>query len=111
MVNIHGPIHHNASYRSKLMGSPTIPISFSKIEVVNGNYQVTPSINIGYGNTWFTGKFIFIANDKTTIDPVLFFGLGRRIDLFTISRNRLTTLGIVWEIREHKKAATPLSDE
>jgi len=57
------------------LGSPTIPISFSKIELINGKYEVTPTVSIGFGYTWFTGKFIFNENDKITIDPVFFFGL------------------------------------
>jgi hypothetical protein len=58
-----------------VLGSPTIPISFSKIEYVDGGYEVSPSISIGYGYTWFTGDFIFNENDKITIDPKFFFGV------------------------------------
>lgn len=150
-------IYYNTSYRATLLGSPTIPISFSKIELVDGKYQVTPTVSIGYGYTWFTGKFIFNENDKITIDPVFFFGLiadiglqndfrlnkltsiftggfigfgafslfggydymtqspsiglGGRIDLFTISQNRLKPFGKVREVRKHKKAAVPITNE
>ncbi len=150
-------LYYNTSYRATLLGSPTIPISFSKIELVNGKYQVAPTVSIGYGYTWFTGKFIFNENDKITIDPVFFFGLiadvglqndfslkkltsiftggfigfgafslfggydymskspslglGGRIDLFTISQNRLKPFGKVHEVRKHKKAAVPISNE
>ena len=150
-------LYYNTSYRATLLGSPTIPISFSKIVLVNGKYQVTPTVSIGYGYTWFTGKFIFNENDKITIDPVFFFGLiadiglqndfslkkltsiftggfigfgsfslfggydymsksltiglGGRIDLFTISQNRLKPFGKVREVRKHKRAAVPISNE
>ena len=68
-------LYYNTVYRAKLLGSPTIPISFSKIEYVNGEYQVSPSISIGYGYTWFKGDFIFNENDKITVDPTYFFGV------------------------------------
>ncbi len=150
-------LYYNTSYRATILGSPTIPISFSKIELVKGQYQVTPAVSIGYGYTWFTGKFIFDENDKIIIDPVFFFGLiadvglqnnfslnkltsiftggfigfgafslfagydymskspsiglGGRIDLFTVSQNRLKPFGKVREVRKHKKAALPISNE
>ncbi|MBL0103648.1 MAG: hypothetical protein IPP51_07780 [Bacteroidetes bacterium] len=68
-------LYYNTVYRARLLGSPTIPISFSKIEHINGKYEVSPTISIGYGYTWFTGDFIFNENDKITIDPVFFFGV------------------------------------
>jgi len=150
-------LYYNTAYRATLLGSPTIPVSFSKIELVNGKYQVTPSVSIGYGYTWFTGKFIFSENDKIIIDPVFFFGLigdiglqndfslnklasiftgafvgfgpfslfggydylaqsptiglGGRIDLYTISQNRLKPFGNVRELRRHKKVALPIENE
>ena len=86
-------IYYNTSYRATLLGSPTIPISFSKIELVDGKYQVTPTVSIGYGYTWFTGKFIFNENDKITIDPVFFFGLIADIGLQNDFRlNKLTSI-------------------
>lgn len=68
-------LYYNTVYKAKLFGSPTIPISFSKIEHINGKYEVSPSISLGYGYTWFTGDFILNENDKITIDPSFFFGL------------------------------------
>jgi len=68
-------LYYNTVYRATLLGSPTIPISFSKIEQVNGEYQVSPSISLGYGYTWFKGDFIFNENDKITVDPTFFFGV------------------------------------
>jgi len=68
-------LFYNTTYVSKLLGSPTVPISFSRIEYVDGKYQVSPTISLGLGYTWFTGHFIFNENDKITIDPKLFFGL------------------------------------
>jgi len=68
-------VFYNTVYKARLLGSPTIPFSFSRIEYVNGNYQVTPTLSIGYGYTWFTGDFILNENDKITVDPGFFFGL------------------------------------
>src|SRR5437016_536892 len=57
-------LYYNTPYKARLLGSPTIPISFSRIEYSKGAYQVTPTISIGYGYTWFNGDFIFNENDK-----------------------------------------------
>ena len=74
-------LYYNTVYEAKLLGSPTIPISFSRIEYVNGKYEVSPTISIGYGYTWFSGDFIFNENDKITVDPKFFFGLVSDIAL------------------------------
>ncbi len=68
-------LYYNTPYHARLLGSPTIPISFSRIEYRDGAYQVTPTLSIGYGYAWFTGEFIFNENDKITVDPRFFFGL------------------------------------
>ncbi len=150
-------LYYYTSYRATLLGSPTIPVSFSKTVLVKGKFLVVPTISIGVGYTWFIGKFIFNENDKITIDPIFFFGLladvglqndfslnkftsvfaggfigigaftffggydftskspsiglGARIDLFTISQNFLKPFGKVREVRKHRKAAIPISNE
>ena len=68
-------MYYNTTYRATLLGSPTIPISFSRIEYVDGEYQVSPSISLGYGYTWFFGDFILNENDKITVDPGFLFGV------------------------------------
>ena len=86
-------LYYNTVYKAKLLGSPTIPISFSKIEYVNGKYEVSPTISIGYGYTWFFGDFIFNENDKITVDPTFFFGLIANIGLQNdFSLNKLTSI-------------------
>jgi hypothetical protein len=86
-------VYYNTPYKATLLGSPTIPISFSRIEYVKGKYQVSPSISIGYGYTWFTGDFIFNENDKITIDPTFFFGLIADVGLQNdFSFNKLTSV-------------------
>ena len=57
------------------MGSPTIPISFSKIEQVDGVYTVSPTISLGYGYAWFWGDFTFTEMDKIMVEPNFFFGV------------------------------------
>ena len=150
-------LYYNTSYRATLLGSPTIPISFSQIVLVKGKFLVVPAISIGLGYTWFIGKFSFNENDKITIDPVFFFGLfadvglqndfslnkltsiftgafigfgaftlfggydytsksptiglGGRIDLYTISQTSLRPFGKVRELRKHRKAAIPITNE
>lgn len=74
-------LYYNTVYKARLLGSPTIPISFSRIEYVDGKYQVSPTISVGYGYTWFLGDFIFNENDKITIDPTFYFGLVSEVGL------------------------------
>ena len=67
-------LYFNTVYRPKLLGSPTIPVSFSRIELSAGKYQVTSVISLGYGYTWFTGNFVFNETDKIVVDPRFYFG-------------------------------------
>jgi hypothetical protein len=68
-------LYYNTMYRSKLMGSLTIPITFSSIEITNGDAVVSPNVSLGLGYTWFYGDFIFNEDDKMTVDPTFFFGV------------------------------------
>lgn len=74
-------LYYNTVYVAKLLGSPTIPVSFSRIEYVDGKYEVSPTISIGYGYTWFTGNFIFSESDNIIINPKFFFGVVGDIGL------------------------------
>lgn len=86
-------LYYNTSYRATLLGSPTIPISFSQIVLVKGKFVVVPAISIGLGYTWFIGKFSFNENDKITIDPVFFFGLFADVGLQNdFSLNKFTSI-------------------
>jgi hypothetical protein len=68
-------LYFNTIYKSRLLGTPTIPISFTKIDRINGAYQVNPTISLGYGYAWFFGNFTFSETDKILVDPKFFFGL------------------------------------
>ena len=69
-------VYYNTPYRAKLLGSPTIPFSFSRVEKDStGKYVLSPTISIGYGYTWFFGKFYLNENDKIMVDPTFQFGL------------------------------------
>ncbi len=68
-------LYYNTTYKATLMGSLTIPITFSSIEISNGDAIVSPNVSLGLGYTWFYGDFIFNENDKITVDPTFFFGL------------------------------------
>jgi hypothetical protein len=67
-------LYFSTVYQPKLLGSPTIPISFSRIELSKDTFQVTPVISLGYGYTWFTGNFVFSEIDKIMVDPKFYFG-------------------------------------
>jgi hypothetical protein len=68
-------LYYNTMYKAKLLGSFTIPITFSSIEITNGNAIVSPNVSLGLGYTWFHGDFIFNEDEKITIDPTFFFGV------------------------------------
>ncbi|HTB07387.1 MAG TPA: hypothetical protein VK806_10590 [Bacteroidia bacterium] len=68
-------MYYNTMYRAKLMGSLTIPITFSSIEISNGNAVVSPNVSLGLGYTWFYGDFVFNEDDKMTVYPTFFFGV------------------------------------
>jgi hypothetical protein len=84
-------LYYNTPYKPKLLGSPTIPFSFSRIERINGKYQLSPTISIGYGYTWFFGKFYLNENDKISVDPTFQFGIVGDVALQSdLSLNKLT---------------------
>ena len=68
-------LYYNTMYRARLMGSLTIPITFSSVQISNGDAIVSPNVSLGMGYTWFYGDFIFNENDKMTIEPTFFFGV------------------------------------
>src|SRR5665213_123166 len=74
-------LYYNTAYKAKFLGSPTIPISFERVERVNGVYQLIPSLNLGFGYAWFFGDFIFSENDKIIIDPGFSFGVMGNIGI------------------------------
>lgn len=68
-------LYYNTMYKAKLLGSFTIPITFSSIEITNGEAVVSPNVSLGLGYTWFYGDFIFNEDEKITVDPTFFFGV------------------------------------
>ena len=68
-------VFYNTMYKARLMGSLTIPITFSSIRISDGGAIVSPNVSLGMGYTWFYGDFIFNENDKMTVEPTFFFGV------------------------------------
>jgi hypothetical protein len=68
-------LYYNTLYKSKLMGSLTVPITFTSIELTNGDALITPNISLGLGYTWFYGNFMFNEDDKITVFPTFFMGI------------------------------------
>jgi len=68
-------LYYNTLYKSKMMGSLTIPITFSSIQITNGDAGVSPNISLGLGYTWFYGNFMFNEDDKITVFPTFFMGI------------------------------------
>jgi hypothetical protein len=150
-------VFYNTTYRSRLLGSPTIPLSFSRLELVDGKYQLSPTISIGYGYAWFFGTFLFSETDEILVKPKVFFGpiadialqnnfdfkklagvfaggfigfggfnlfggydflanspsfgIGSRIDIYTIYPKSLKPFGRVKPVRRHKRSSPPVEIE
>ena len=68
-------LYYNTRYKAKIMGSLTIPITFSSIEITSGKAVVSPNVSLGLGYTWFYGDFIFGEDEKITVNPTFFFGV------------------------------------
>jgi hypothetical protein len=68
-------LYYSTMYKSRLLGSLTIPITFNSLHLSNGEGIVSPNVSLGLGYTWFYGDFIFNEDDKMTVDPTFFFGL------------------------------------
>ena len=77
-------VYYNTEYKARLLGSPTIPYSFAKIERNNGQFQVSPVISAGLGYAFFFGDFIFHETDKIAIDQNFAFGA---VALFGVQNN------------------------
>jgi hypothetical protein len=74
-------LYYNTVYKATLLGSPTVPISFSRFNYNGGNYSLTSAISLGYGYTWFLGNFTFNENDEITIAPSFFFGADADVNV------------------------------
>jgi hypothetical protein len=75
-------LFYNTIYRATLLGSPTIPFSFSSVAFdKKGNYSLNSAIKLGYGYTWFFGDFTFNESDQITIRQAFAFGLEGDFDL------------------------------
>jgi hypothetical protein len=68
-------LYYNTLYKCRIMGSLTVPITFTSIELTNGDALITPNISLGLGYTWFYGNFMFNEDDKITVFPTFFMGI------------------------------------
>lgn len=73
-------IYYNTIYKAPLLGSPTIPFSFSSIDFNSGNFALNSAIKLGYGYTWFLGDFTFNEDDEVSIRQSFSFGVDADID-------------------------------
>jgi hypothetical protein len=70
-------LYYNTIYRATLLGSPTIPFSFSNITFdQQGNYALNTALKFGYGYSWFLGDFTFNEADQITIRQTIAFGFA-----------------------------------
>ena len=91
-------LYFSTVYQPKLLGSPTIPISFSRIELSSDTFQVTPVISLGYGYTWFTGNFVFSEIDKIMVDPKFYFGAAADFAIQNNLNNVNKKLILIWKL-------------
>ncbi len=80
VINYQWPdsLYYNTVYKSKLMGSLTVPISFSNIELNHGNYVLSPTISLGIGYTWFLVTLYLMKMIKITVGPYILLWVNNR---------------------------------
>jgi hypothetical protein len=74
-------LYYNTIYKAPLLGSPTIPFSFSSINFSNKNFTLNSVLKFGYGYTWFVGDFVFTEDDEISIRQAFSFGIDADFDL------------------------------
>jgi hypothetical protein len=74
-------IYYNTIYKAPLLGSPTIPFSFSSIDLSNPNFSLNTILKLGYGYTWFLGDFVFTEDDEIRIRQTFSFGVEADVDV------------------------------
>jgi len=67
-------LYYNTRYKPRLMGSLSIPITFTSIKL-NGSPGAISDLSLGLGYTWFYGNFVFNEDDRMTISPTFFYGV------------------------------------
>jgi len=69
-------LYYNIPYYGGLLGSPYIPISFSRViwNITDKNISLEPNLSIGGGYTFFFGDFSFTEDGKIKINPYFLFG-------------------------------------
>jgi hypothetical protein len=56
------------------IGSTTLPVTFSRIELKDGEYSIGSPISLGAGYTWMWGKVGFNEDNVMYLEPQFFFG-------------------------------------
>ncbi len=74
-------VFYDTPYTCSLLGSPTLPLTFSRIEFKGADYKLGTTMSLGYGYTWFVGDFRLERNGKILVDPQFFFGVAADIGL------------------------------
>lgn len=67
-------LYYLTLYKASILGSPTFPMTFSKIERNDDKFQVSPAISGGIGYAFFFGDFIFTQIDKIQVNQTVSFG-------------------------------------
>ncbi|NPV01493.1 MAG: hypothetical protein HPY53_08945 [Brevinematales bacterium] len=89
-------LYYNTPYCGGLLGTPTIPISFSRLVYSPDTKELylEPSFSIGVGYTFFTGEFYFTEDNKININPYFLFGFSLDIGARNESAEKATVFSV-----------------
>jgi len=68
-------MYYDMPMRGGLIGTPTIPISFSRLvyDIPSAQWNLVPNLAIGVGYTWMVGNFTITKENLIHVDPVIVF--------------------------------------
>jgi hypothetical protein len=69
-------MYYNTEYTAGLFGTPTIPITFNRLQIKDGKAQLGTSISMGVGYTWFFGDFTFLEDGSIKVDHQFLLGIA-----------------------------------
>ncbi len=59
-----------------ILGTPTIPLTFSRVEKIQGEYRIGAALELGLGYSVVQGKALYNADGTISVDPELLAGLA-----------------------------------
>jgi hypothetical protein len=74
-------MYYNTAYTSPIMGTPSIPVTFNRIDYKDGRASQGATLSLGLGYTLFFGSFTIEEDGSFKVDPQILFGVAATGDL------------------------------